>query len=67
LCWSEETKVPVADAESIRGVRRKFFWRFATASAKDLWTVVLALLGDPTSRDRLTGVQGLAANQSPMM
>ena len=58
--------LPVADAESIRAVRREFSKRLAAASAKDLCAVALGLLNNPTARHRLTAYE-LVSHHRPAL
>jgi 3-methyladenine DNA glycosylase AlkD len=58
--------LPVADAESIRAVRREFSERLAMASAKDLCAVALGVLGSPTARHRLTAYE-LVSHHRPAL
>jgi 3-methyladenine DNA glycosylase AlkD len=55
--------LPVADAESIRAVRREFSNRLAMASATDLCAVALGLLDNPTARHRLTAYELVSHHQ----
>jgi 3-methyladenine DNA glycosylase AlkD len=58
--------LPVADAESIRAVRREFSKRLVMASAKDLCAVAVGLLGNPTARHRLTAYE-LVSHHRPAL
>jgi 3-methyladenine DNA glycosylase AlkD len=58
--------LPIADAESIRAVRREFSKRLAMASAKDLCAVALGLLSNPTARHRLTAYE-LVSHHRPAL